>query len=90
GIKPQTKQVILNLKAVLATKNLNLENLVKTTVYLSDMTYFAPMNEVYANYFENIKPARATIAVSELPRVGGDVDIVIEIDAVACKGDQNE
>lgn len=90
GIRAQTKQVILNLKAVLATKNLSLENLVKTTVYLSDMTYFAPMNEVYANYFENIKPARATIAVSELPRVGGDVDIVIEIDAVAYKGDQNE
>ncbi len=90
GIKAQTKQVILNLKAVLATKNLSLENLVKTTVYLSDMTYFAHMNEVYANYFENIKPARATVAVNELPRVGGDVDIVIEIDAVAYKGDQNE
>ena len=88
-IKAQTEQVILNIKAVLDTKNLSLDNVVKTTVYVTDMADFAAMNEVYANYFDSVKPARATVAVKELPRVGGDVDIVIEIDAVAYKGDQN-
>ena len=90
GIKAQTEQVILNLKEVLATKNLSLDNIVKTTVYVTDMADFKDMNEVYANYFDNVKPARATVAVKELPKVGADVDIVIEIDAVAYKGDQNE
>ena len=88
-IKAQTEQVRLNIKAVLDTKNLSLDNVVKTTVYVTDMADFAAMNEVYANYFDSVKPARATVAVKELPRVGGDVDIVIEIDAVAYKGDQN-
>lgn len=77
-IAEQTKQVLKNLKAILETANLHLENVVKTTVYLKDLSEFPQMNEVYAKFFTQNPPARATVEVSRLPK-----DVKIEIDAIA-------
>lgn len=90
GIAKQTKQVLINLENVLKTQNLSLDNVVKTTVYLTNMADFITMNEVYTQFFDKAKPARATVSVKELPRLGKDVSIVIEIDAIAYKGDNDE
>ncbi len=78
GIQEQTKMVLVNLKAVLEAAGSSLENVVRTTVYLSDMNEFSAMNEVYAQFFESTKPARATVEVSRLPK-----DVKVEIDAIA-------
>jgi 2-iminobutanoate/2-iminopropanoate deaminase len=78
GIIEQTRQVLENLKAVLAASGSSANQVVKTTVYLKNMTDFGAMNEVYAEYFGNVKPARSTVAVAELPR-----GALIEIDLVA-------
>jgi 2-iminobutanoate/2-iminopropanoate deaminase len=77
GIKEQTKQVLENIKAVLSAADLTTDDVIKTTVYLSDMENFAAMNEVYAEYFPN-KPARSTVQVSRLPK-----DVLVEIEATA-------
>ena len=77
-ISAQTRQVLENLKAVLAASGSSLEQVVKATVFLKSMADFAAMNEVYAHYLGNAKPARSTIAVAELPR-----GALIEIDLVA-------
>jgi len=75
GVAAQTRQAILNLKAVLAEKNLTLDNVVKTTVFLSDMNDFAEMNGVYAEFFgENTAPARSTVQVAGLP-LAADMEI---------------
>jgi len=73
-----TERVILNLQAVLAAAGLGLDDVVKTTVYLSSMSDFAAMNEVYAKYFGSSRPARATVQAAALPR-----GALVEIDAVA-------
>lgn len=79
GIREQTVQVLANLKAVLVAAGATLEDVVKTTVYLSDMTMFPEMNAVYAEYFgEEQAPARATVEVSALPK-----GVMVEIDLVA-------
>jgi len=78
GIQEQTEQVVKNLAAVLRAAHASLENVVKTTVYLTDLNEFQQMNEVYARYFSDWKPARATVQVSRLP-LGAQV----EIDAIA-------
>lgn len=81
-VRVQTRQVIENLKAVLEAAGSSLEKVVKTTVYLKDMNDFAAMNEIYAHYFGQSVPARATVQVARLPR-----DVSIEIDAIAlCDG----
>ena len=68
GVAAQTEQAILNLKAVLAEKNLTLDNVVKTTVFLADMNDFTKMNAVYAEFFdEDTAPARSTVQVAGLP-----------------------
>ncbi len=78
----QTRQAILNMKAVLAEKNLNLDNVVKTTVFLADMNDFAEMNGVYAEFFdENTAPARSTVQVAGLPLAAD-----MEIEAIASLG----
>ncbi len=82
GVAAQTKQVLQNLQAVLTAVGLNLDNIVKTTIYLTDLTMFAEMNEVYSNYFHPPYPARATVQVSALPK-GAQV----EIEAIAYVGD---
>ena len=77
GVAEQTRQTILNIKAVLAEKNLTLDNIVKTTVFLANMDDFAEMNKMYAEFFdENKAPARSTV---EVPRLPLDADIEIEV-----------
>lgn len=81
GAAGQTRQALDNLAAVLDAAGLNLQDVVKTTVFMTDLTQFAAMNEVYAGYFKAPFPARETVGVSALPKGAG-----IEISAVACSG----
>ena len=76
----QTERVFENLIAVLDAAGVSLDKVVKTTVYLADMADFPAMNAVYAKFFGDHKPARATVQVAGLP-MGVDV----EIDAIATK-----
>ncbi|MBM4264534.1 MAG: RidA family protein [Deltaproteobacteria bacterium] len=78
GIKEQTRQVLENLKVVLEAAGSSLEKTVKATVFLKNMSDFAAMNEVYAEYLGGAKPARSTVAAAQLPR-----DAMVEIDLVA-------
>ena len=77
-VAEQTEQVLKNLSAVLEAAGTSLNNVVKTTVFLSDMNDFAAMNEIYAKYFSENKPARATVQAARLPR-----DAKVEIDCIA-------
>jgi 2-iminobutanoate/2-iminopropanoate deaminase len=79
-IGEQTDQVLKNLSAVLEAGGMSLGNVVKTTVFLADMSDFAVMNEVYGRYFDSNKPARATVQAARLPR---DARVEIECIAVA-------
>lgn len=81
-IKAQTARSIENIKAILAEAGANLENVIKTTVLLADMSLFGEMNEVYAGYFTPVYPARAAFAVKELPK-----QALVEIEAVAFVND---
>ncbi|WP_407540592.1 RidA family protein [Deinococcus radiomollis] len=77
-VTAQARQVLENLKAVLAAAGSGLERVLKTTVFLKDMDDFAAMNAVYAEYFTEPYPARSTVQVAKLPR-----DVRVEIEAVA-------
>jgi 2-iminobutanoate/2-iminopropanoate deaminase len=77
-VAEQTHQVLKNLSAVLEAAGSGLNNVVKTTVFLADMNDFTAMNEVYAEYFSDNKPARATVQAARLPR-----DARVEIDCIA-------
>ncbi len=77
-ITEQTEQVLKNLSAVLEAGGSSLSNVVKTTVFLADMSDFAAMNEVYGRYFNDNKPARATVQAARLPR-----DAKVEIECIA-------
>lgn len=76
-IKEQTKRVIENIRAVLETGGASLETVVKTTVYLKNISDFNEMNEVYERYFKENKPARSRVEVSALPKGVG-----IEMEAI--------
>ena len=78
GIGEQTERVLKNLSAVLEAAGSGLGNVVKTTVFLADMNEFSRMNEVYARFFTEAPPARATVAAAGLPR-----NARVEIEAVA-------
>jgi len=78
GIEEQTRRVLDNLRAVLEAAGSSLGRVVKTTVYLADLGEFAAMNVIYAEYFGERKPARATVQVARLPR-----DVRIEVDLIA-------
>lgn len=81
-IKEQTRQSLENIKAILEEAGATLENVVKSTVYLADMSYFVPMNEVYGEYFNGgVYPARAAFAVKELPK---QAKVEIEVVAFHC------
>lgn len=80
GVKEQTAQVFENIKNVLAEAGLTMADIVKTTVFLSDMSLFADMNEVYASYFEGDFPARSAVAVKALPK-----NVQVEIECIAVK-----
>jgi 2-iminobutanoate/2-iminopropanoate deaminase len=77
-IEEQTKQTLENLDAVLRASGMTLANVVNTTVYLKDMNDFGKMNAVYASFFKDKPPARATVQAARLPR-----DLMVEISAVA-------
>ncbi len=78
GVEEQTRQVLHNLRNVLEAAGSNLENVVKTTVFLQEMGDFPKMNAVYAEYFGENPPARSTVAVAALPKGG-----LVEIEAIA-------
>ncbi|AFZ52486.1 RidA family protein [Cyanobacterium aponinum UTEX 3222] len=79
-IKAQTRQVMKNIEAILIESGVNWSNVVKTGVFLSDLTNFVPMNEVYAEYFKEQPPARACVEVSRLPK-----DVLVEIECIAVR-----
>lgn len=79
GIAEQTRQVMQNLAAVLAAAGIDFSRLVKTTIYLTDLSNFALVNQIYGEYFSGIFPARATVQVAALPK-----GVAVEIDAIAC------
>jgi 2-iminobutanoate/2-iminopropanoate deaminase len=78
GVTAQTERVMKNLDAILAAAGASLARVVKTTVFLADMGDFAAMNEVYAKWFGDHKPARSTVAAKTLPR-----NVLVEVDVVA-------
>lgn len=79
-IAGQTKQVMENLKAVLEAAGTSLENAVKTTCFIANMSDFAKFNEIYGQYFTN-KPARSCVAVKELPKgVLCEVEVIAVLD----------
>lgn len=77
-IQAQTEQVLKNLRALLSDSGSSLDQVIKTTVYLKNMTDFTGMNEVYAQFFVERHPARSTVEVARLPK-----DVLVEIEAVA-------
>ena len=78
GIREQTRQSLLNLKAILEEAGLTMSDVVKTTVFLADMNDFADMNAVYAEFFAEPYPARSAVAVKMLPK-----GALVEIEVVA-------
>ena len=78
AIEDQARQSLNNVKAVLAAAGAGLENVVKTTVFLSDMNDFAAMNAVYSEFFNENCPARSAVQVARLPK-----DVKVEIEAIA-------
>jgi 2-iminobutanoate/2-iminopropanoate deaminase len=77
-VAAQTRRVMDNLGALLAAAGLTFDHVVRTTVFLADMNDFATVNEIYATYFSEPRPARATVQVARLPR-----DARLEVDAIA-------
>jgi 2-iminobutanoate/2-iminopropanoate deaminase len=82
-VAEQTEQVFTNLQAVLRAAGLDFPDVVKTTVFLRDMADFGAMNEVYARWMGEHRPARSTVAVAGLPK-----DVRVEIDLVAARSPQ--
>ena len=78
-VKAQTEQSLKNVQAILAEAGLDFSHVVKSTVFIKDMNEFAAINEVYAQYFGENKPARACVEVARLPK---DVKVEIEVIAV--------
>ncbi|MMZ65149.1 Enamine/imine deaminase [compost metagenome] len=82
-IHEQTRQVLTNLNAVLEAAGSSLGQIVKTTIYLTNMDDFIAVNTVYAEFFAGSFPARSTVAVKTLPK-----NVQIEIDAIALEAEQ--
>ena len=78
GIEAQTRQSLTNIQSILAADGLTMQNVVKTTVLMQDLADFGRMNEVYAEFFSGVNPARAAFQVARLPK-----DALIEIEAIA-------
>ena len=78
SVKAQTRQALQNLQGILSAAGVAMQNVVRTTVYLTDMKTFAEMNSVYAEFFDTCHPARSTVEVSRLPK-----DVNVEIDCIA-------
>lgn len=80
SIESSTKQVLENIKALVETANLTLDNVVKCSIFLKSMENFAQVNQVYSSYFTENPPARETVQVSKLP-----MDVEVEISCIAIK-----
>jgi 2-iminobutanoate/2-iminopropanoate deaminase len=80
GISEQAVRVLENIRGLLQSQGLEFKNVVKSTVFLSDMNNFSAMNEVYARFFTNEPPARSTVQVARLPK-----DALVEIEVVATR-----
>lgn len=80
GVGEQTAQIFMNIRAVLAEVGLTTDQIVKTTVFLQDMSLFGEMNEVYATQFSGSFPARSAFSVKSLPK-----DALVEIEVIAAK-----
>ncbi|MFV9551182.1 RidA family protein [Algibacter sp. PT7-4] len=81
NITTETKQVMQNLKAVLEAANMTFKNVIKSTIFISNMDNFASINEVYGSYFDNATaPARETVEVARLPK-----NVNVEISVIAVK-----
>ena len=78
SVEKQTERVMENIKAILEEAGLNMNHVIKTTIYLKDINDFEKVNEVYGRYFTEHKPARATVEVSNLPK-----EALVEIEVVA-------
>ena len=81
GVQEQTRQSLLNVKAILEEAGLTLANVVKTTVYLADMGDFAAMNAIYSQFFSQPFPARSAVAVKALPK-----GALVEVEVIAARG----
>ena len=80
GIEEQTHQVFRNLSAVLEQAGAAFADVIKATVFIKDMNQFAVVNQIYASYFGDHKPARSTVEVARLPK-----DVLVEIELIAAK-----
>jgi 2-iminobutanoate/2-iminopropanoate deaminase len=78
GIRSQTKQVLENISAILASLDLSMDNVVKTTIFLKNLENFNIVNEEYSLFFKSNYPARSTVEVARLPK-----DVLIEIELIA-------
>lgn len=97
GIDPKTKEaspelsdqvhtLFSNLKSVLKTANLELDDVIKTTIFLKDINDYAAVNDIYVTYFNEPRPARSCVAVANLPKVASNkVELLIEIEVVVYK-----
>lgn len=85
GIQEQTRQALTNARNILQATGTDMENVIKTTVYLSDIHNFAAMNEVYAQFFTEPFPARSAVAVKDLPK-----GALVEIEVLAIKPDNSK
>lgn len=81
SVEKQTHQVMKNIEAVLKASDLGFQNVVKTTIFLTDMNDFAAVNQVYSSYFQAPYPARSTVAVLGLPK-----GVNVEIEVTAARG----
>lgn len=80
GVEAQAEQVFQNMTGLLEACSTNMENVVKTTVFIKEMNDFGKINEIYAKYFTGIFPARSCVEVARLPK-----DVLLEVEAVAVK-----
>ncbi len=78
GVEAQTARVMANLSAVLDARGLDFSHVIRTTIYLKNMTDFEKVNDIYGRFFDQNPPARATVEVSRLPK-----DVLVEIDMIA-------
>lgn len=78
SVTDQTRRVMQNIEAVLKSQNLTLDHIVKTTLFLKNMSDFPAVNEIYGSFFKSTPPARSTVEVSRLPK-----DVLIEIESIA-------
>lgn len=81
GVKAQARRVLENIRAIMEAAGATLAHVVRTTVYLKNLEDFAQMNEVYAEFFPEHKPARSTVEVARLPK-----DALMSMDAIAYLG----